>query len=75
MVPSMDKLRQFDKYSKAKAKEAYDRRHGARTLQDLQPGDLVLMKTEKGKNVVNRVLSLQVILIIVHTWLTLRTVH
>ena len=46
-VPSMDKLRQSDKSSKAKAKEAYDRRHGARVLQDLQPGDLVLMKTEK----------------------------
>ena len=35
-VSSMDKLKQSDKSSKAKAKEAYDRRHGARVLQDLQ---------------------------------------
>jgi len=48
-MPSIHKLRQYDKSSKAKAKEAYDRRRGARVLQDLQPGDLVLMKTEKGE--------------------------
>jgi len=46
-VPSMNKLRQSDKSSKAKAKEAFDGRHGARVLQDLQSTDLVLMKTEK----------------------------
>ena len=48
--PNHEIIQQSDKAAKAKYKVQYDRRHGARPLPALQPGDPVLVKLDHEKH-------------------------
>ena len=49
LKPDDESIRKSDRMAKAGYKAYYDARHGARELPSLEPGDAVLIKTDKDK--------------------------